>query len=256
LITFGTLGRLGRFANGLFQISGTLGLAIHRGYAYAFPEWKNHDHKERFGSAEDIDLQKYFITNLPRTDAQLPQFNIPWGFHPDIFDHLPDNVSLWGHMQSEKYFKHCLPLVRRVFRMHGEGDHWDAVAIHVRRGDYDNAYHPRIGLEYYEPAIKQFPQGTKFIVFSDEQNKARELLKPMEGHGEFIYSPLTSYLEDFRWMKVCRHFIIANSSFSLMAAILGDSPDKKIVCPSNWFGQAWGQRPETKDLYPENSIII
>jgi hypothetical protein len=64
------------------------------------------------------------------------------------------------------------------------------------------------------------------------------------------------YLEDFRLMKTCRHFVTGNSSFSLMAAILGEAPDKKIVCPSTWFGPAWGQMPETKDLYPENAIVI
>ena len=63
-----------------------------------------------------------------------------------------------------------------------------------------------------------------------------------------------NYLEDFRLMKTCKDFIIANSSYSLMPAILAEHPDKKIVCPSRWFGEIAGINGN--DCYPENSIVI
>lgn len=262
MLTFSALGRYGRFANGLFQIAGTIGLAVKHGYAFGFPEWKNHDHKNRFGSSEDIDLQKYFVNPLPRFDGLLRDFPVQWGYHDHLMQPggLPDNVSLSGHFQSEKYFKHCLPLVMHYFTMKDEGVLQDSVAVHIRRGDYDNAYHTRIGKEYYLEAIKLFPDYTKFTVFSDDQTAATEMFQDLGWgrHFTFYYNFGHSYIEDFRHMKMCRGFICANSSYSLMAAILSEAPDKKIICPSNWFGPAWGPayRDMAKDIYPEGAIIL
>lgn len=250
MLTFAQLGRIGRFANQLFQIAGTIGLARKHGYAYGFPAWKNYDHAERFGSTEDIDLQKYFKNPLPQVDAiGYPDYPVSWGWHDDL--HPPDNVSLSGHLQSEKYFSHCKDIIQHYFTMKEEAPDNDDVAIHVRLGDYDDKYHTRLGADYYINAMSLFPQDTPFKVFSDEPKAAAGLLN---GHGFVYASEGRNYIEDFKLMKTCKHFITGNSSYSLMAAILGKHPDKKVVCPSNWFGPAW--MPETKDLYPQNAIIV
>jgi hypothetical protein len=39
-------------------------------------------------------------------------------------------------------------------------------------------------------------------------------------------------------MKSCRYFVIANSSYSAMAAILGEAKDKRVIAPRPWFGPA------------------
>jgi hypothetical protein len=58
-------------------------------------------------------------------------------------------------------------------------------------------------------------------------------------------------------MKRCKSFITANSSFSFMAALLGDHPDKKIIMPSRWFGpQMPAMGFTTDDIYPEGAIVI
>lgn len=254
MITFSQLGRYGRFANQLFQIAGTIGIALKHGYGYAFPKWINHDHKDRFGSKEDIDLQKYFLHKLPTTDIQLPDHPVAWGYHPDL--HIPDNVSLSGHFQSDKYFKEHRRLIQQVFAMRDEPAPNDRIAIHWRLGDYDDKYHTRLDLDYYIKAMKQFPKGTPAIVFSDDADKAMQMgvqLSELAGSDVHI-SMGRDYISDFRLMKTCKHFITGNSSYSLMAAILGSHPDKKIICPSQWFGPAW--TPETKDLYPEGAIVI
>lgn len=250
MITFSQLGRYGRFANQLFQIAGTIGLATKHGHAYAFPKWINHDHKDRFGSTEDVDLQKYFINPLPTTNIDLPDFPLPWGYHPNI--KIPDGVSLSGHMQSEKYFKHCKDIIQHYFTMKGEHASNDMCAIHVRLGDYDDKYHTRLKQDYYAKAVSQFPRNTTFLVFSDDMKAAIDMLKPVVSF--MTPAPGINYLNDFCLMKSCKHFITGNSSYSLMGAILGMHPDKKIICPSQWFGPAW--TPETKDLYPENAIVI
>lgn len=251
MITFRNLGRLGRFANGMFQIAGTIGVAIANGYKFAFPEWKNYDHRDRFGITEDIEVQKYFVNPLPVGEdlERFPEQWVHWGFHGLSFR---DNISLNGHFQSPKYFNHCIDLVRHYFTMKDEPEQNDYVAIHYRAGDYiddPNAYHPRCSKEYYEKAMASFPNG-KFILFSDDAEYFANMMG--DRYTYFVYA--FDYIESFKKMKRCKSFITANSSYSLMAAILGNHPEKKIVCPSRWFGPVAGITGD--DCYPENAIVI
>lgn len=254
MITNLSIGRYGRFGNMLFQIAAVIGIARRSGQEYGFPPLYNSDHKEKFGSTEDCDLEPHFKHPFPRLEkSPASYFERPysWGYH-DIY--LPKgDWALSGHFQSDKYFRDHMDEVRYVLTMRRECTFQSdpPVAIHVRRGDYDDMYHPRIQSEYYHAAIAKFPRGTRFLVFSDDIEDAKKMLG--EG-GLFTYQTGTDYLTDFAIMKACSGFIIANSSFSLMAAILSTSPGKQIVCPRTWFGPAW--TPSTKDVYPQNSIVL
>lgn len=246
LITFSQLGRYGRLCNGMYQIAGTIGIARRNGFDFAFPEWKNYDHRDRFGSSEDIDLQKYFVNPLPLYDGpELPDRFVHWGYH-DVT--LTESVSLSGHMQSERYFEHCLDEVKWYFRMVDEPSPNDYTAIHVRLGDYDDSYHPRLTMSYYRPAMEHF-HGAKFLVFSDDIKAAREMFG-----GQVEYSEGCDYLADFKLMKTCRNFIIGNSSYSAMAAILGEAKDKQVVAPSPWFGPASNITGE--DIYNPDWTVV
>ena len=132
----------------------------------------------------------------------------------------------------------------------------EAVAIHWRLGDYDDKYHTRLTFDYYLRALRAIGPVERATVYSDERDEAWSLAVRLEKETGIpcALSLGGTYIDDFRSMKTCKHFITGNSSYSLMAAVLGRHPDKKIVCPKNWFGPAWN--PETKDLYPEKAIII
>ena len=56
-------------------------------------------------------------------------------------------------------------------------------------------------------------------------------------------------------MSLCKHNIIANSSFSWWAAWLNQNPDKIVVAPKVWLGPARAD-VDTTDLIPENWIKI
>lgn len=249
MITFLNLGKYGRLGNQMFQIASTIGLAIKNGHSYGFPDWVNHDHLHRFNSQEDISLQKYFKRPLPSLENRsFKAFNIDWGYH-DI--QVPDDVSITGYLQSEKYFMHCRSTILYYFEMHelakidiGKKD----VAIHVRRGDYDNRYHPRLGMDYYSKAMELFP-GYRFFIFSDDI----EDCKTMFGNSvEYVEG--FDYMTDFYLMGRFSNFIIGNSSFSWWPAWICNDPDKKIVAPSNWFGPAYTISP--KDIYCTGWKII
>jgi hypothetical protein len=248
IVTFNSLGRYGRFCNQMFQIAGTIGIARKNGFDFAFPEWKNYDHAERFGSSEDIDLQKYFVNPLPVYNGpQLPDHFVHWGYH-DV--KLTQSCSLSGHLQSFKYFAHCFDEVKWYFRMKEDFGKSDSIALHIRLGDYDNGYHPRLGRDYYDEALSLFDKNHPVNVFSDDMRYAKQT---------FIGSRFRfmdyDYIESFKLMKACRHFIIGNSSYSAMAAILGEAPDKKVIAPSPWFGPKYTDITG-KDIYCDDWTII
>jgi hypothetical protein len=256
IVTYHQLGRYGRFANQLYQIAGTIGIARKNGFDFAFPEWKNYDHAERFGSQEDIDLQKYFENPLPVYQGpQLPDRFVHWGYN-DV--KLTGSCSLSGHMQSVKYFEHCMDEVRYYFRMKDEYPQNDFCAIHVRLGDYDGAYHPRLDMRYYKRAISLMPAGTQFLLFSDEIDKAADMfygvLNSFPG-GNLTLSTNGGTMAEFKLMKSCRHFIIGNSSYSAMAAILGEAKDKRVIAPSPWFGPAYTDITGNDIYCPDWTVI-
>lgn len=255
IVTFSSLGRYGRLANQMYQIAGTIGIARRNGFEFAFPEWKNYDHQEKFGFSEDINVQDYFVNSLPRYDGPaLPDRFVHWGYH-DV--DLSESVSLSGHMQSFKYFAHCFEEVKHYFRMKEEAAN-DYCAIHLRLGDYDDAYHPRLGRSYYEPAMRLFPADQKFLVFSDDILAARRMIEEIKIFNTGItvdYSMDRDYMADFRLMKTCRHFIIGNSTFSSMAAVLGEGEGKKVVAPRPWFGPKYTEITG-EDIYNDDWIVI
>lgn len=185
---------------------------------------------------------------------------------------LRGNFLLEGHWQSERYFSDIADIVRREFRVKAAPDATraslaaqiagtSAVAVHVRRGDYvaspeTGRVHGVCGLDYYRRAVEAIarvePQ-PHFFVFSDDPAWVRQNLhlgfptvlveRPAEG----------SDCEDLRLMSLCRHHIIANSSFSWWGAWLNPNPDKKVIAPQKWFSL---ETRDTRDLIPAGWMRI
>lgn len=252
-------GGLGRFGNQMFTIAGVIGIAIKSGQPFGFPKWTNYDNA-LFGG-EVTDFEQFFENKLPEIPEGLTfnDYGYFWGYR-DIL--LPTGSwSINAHLQSGKYFEHCIDKVRFYFRMKDEQEQNEYVAIHYRAGDYiddEMAYHPRCGIDYYWQAIEKFDKGQKFYFFTDANTD--EMAKDGNWYDFFNYLNISmvhgnNYIEDFKLMKKCKSFIIANSSFSAMAAHLGEHPDKKVVAPKRWFGeQANGLSSE--DIYSKDWVVI
>lgn len=245
-------GGLGRFGNQMFTIAGCIGIATKSGQPFAFPHWKTYDNA-LFGSKVD-DIQAELINPLPELPAGLffNDYGYFWGYRNIT---LPTgNWNIDAHLQSPKFFNHCIELVRHHFTFKNEPEQNEYVAIHYRAGDYiDNleAYHPRQPREYYLKAIEHFPNA-QFELFTDDIYAFQALDLPIDWVSG---SDDKNYIEDFKWMKKCKSFIMANSSFSAMAALLGDHPDKKVIAPKLWFGkQASGLSAE--DIYHKDWIVL
>lgn len=246
------IGNYGRMANGMFQIAGVLGIAKKNNLEPVFPQWINHDHRDRFGSTEDVDLYKHFVHELPPIPQGIqwrPEHGVGWGYHDVTL--APGNWNISGHFQSPRYFENCMDQVRHYFKMKDEPPQNDYVAIHFRGCDYSDGegYHPRMTTDYYGPAMALFP-GEKFLVFSDDIPTARQIFSE-----SVEYSEGRDYIADFRLLKKCRSFIIGNSSFSAMAAILGEHPDKRVIAPRPWFGKKYTSI-DGEDIYGSNWTVV
>lgn len=259
-------GGLGRFGNNCFTIAGVIGTAVKSNQSYGFLPWIVKDN-ELFGGKADC-INDYLLNPLPPFPEMIlasqgvSGYGYFWGYR-DLY--LPTgNWTIDAHMQSEKFFSHCMPLIRDTFRFKDEPEQNDYVAIHYRAGDYiddERAYHPRCSKEYYLEACSKFERYTKFIFFTDKKDfVTHNDFKGNQWYELFNRYDISecqsgNYIEDFKLMKRCKHFITANSSFSLFAAILGEHPEKKIVCPKRWFGEQAGDI-DTIDIYPSGAIII
>lgn len=131
-------------------------------------------------------------------------------------------------------------------------------AIHVRKAgnpvnpdepNYsDNPFYVNLlKTDYYEKAMSYF-SGERFLVFSDDPIWCSEQ-KIFEG-CEISYG---TELEDFNKMASCKNIIIANSSYSYWAALLGPV-DKKVVAPSPSLWYSDGNKERT--VCPSNWIQI
>jgi len=125
------------------------------------------------------------------------------------------------------------------------------IMIHVRRGDYLNHpdYHPVPPSQYYQTAISTII-GTdhnlyKLIVFSDDIPYIKNWHLPKQYDHEII--ELSNVEEVFFLMTMMDHYVIANSSLSLLAYYFRQNQDASLFMPRHWFGPR-GPRFKHDDL--------
>lgn len=181
-------------------------------------------------------------------------------------------VVLDGYWQSLKYFESYSAKIKSEFDIKGEfsREHvqlkkeiyaQNSVAIHIRRGDYlsnphVNSIHGICSDEYYVNAYQELVAAMGDVVpyfFSDDSDAAKKIIQ-LIGKGVLVNEVCPGNdISDFALMKACRHFIIANSTFSWWAAFLGEHATKMVYAPQKWFN---AQEYNTNDLIPSNWIKI
>lgn len=186
--------------------------------------------------------------------------------------HAPGECYLVGYWQSPKYFQRHASVVRTDFtfttpltninaELSEHITHVNAVSMHVRRGDYVSsphnvAKHGVCSLDYYKAAIHYIAEHVEapyYFVFSDDMDWVRANLN-INGHVCYvIHNRGPESYNDMRLMSLCRHHIIANSSFSWWGAWLNPSTAKIVVAPKRWFNE---YPANTGDLFPEEWVTL
>jgi hypothetical protein len=193
-------------------------------------------------------------------------------FDPNFWN-APSQVMLVGYWQSEKYFGEIADQLRRDFTLVKTPDERfsnfeskisevPSVGVHVRRGDYvnnpkTNAFHGLCTLEYYQQAIalisERYGKDLQFFVFTDDPQWVMDNFELTSSYTLIAPSGKGKEADDLILMSRCRHFIIANSSYSWWAAWLGQFTDKMVIAPKHWF-RAEGY--ENVDLIPSDWIRL
>jgi hypothetical protein len=112
-----------------------------------------------------------------------------------------------------------------------------SVAIHIRRGDYlRSTGFESCPLTYYQNAIKIMDQKIKqphYFIFSDDMKWSKEHFSPLP-KVTFIDGEDRPDTLDLQLMQMCKHHIIANSTFSWWGAWLGYSTQQLVIMPMKW----------------------
>lgn len=198
--------------------------------------------------------KRWFARNiLPHHLRPIYREQKQYQFEADILN-TPRNVYLQGYFQNEGYFKPIEPVIRREFQVkeplratnavmanHIKND--NAISIHIRRGDYASnpttrAFHGLLPLTYYQTAVQnitELVESPHFYIFSDDPQWARENLEIDYPTTLVDHNDSSHDYEDLRLMSLCKHHIIANSSFSWWGAWLCENPEKIIYAPKKWL---------------------
>ncbi len=181
-----------------------------------------------------------------------------------------------GYWQNERYFKPIEEQIRKEFilkdslnaqnlNLSNQIRNSNSVSIHFRRLFAESngnvrlsalSKYPILTLDYYYRSFEILTSRYKdlhFFIFSDDPSwvKRNLILKYPATYIE--HSDNAREYEDFFLMSLCKHQIIANSTFSWWAAWLNNNPHKIVIAPLNWVNEP---NYNSSDLIPESWIKI
>jgi hypothetical protein len=191
--------------------------------------------------------EKFFNTHLYQQIEESDDFSV---------EQLSDHALLTGNWQDYRYVQAVATELRKQLQFRNsltkEALQWQqkidnqpvAVALHVRRGDYLKPHVaqmlPPLSWDYYLQAIEQvqqqFGRQAFFYVFSDDTKWCRGQFASMDIPYAIVPNNFENQMfADFQLMTHCRHFVIANSTFSWWGAWLGTAADKQVWTPAQWY---------------------
>ena len=96
---------------------------------------------------------------------------------------------------------------------------------------------------YYARAIKTMNESVNpelYVIFSDDIQWCKENIREMVGNREVVFVDWNKGEQSFRdiqLMTLCKHNIIANSSFSWWGAWLNNHENKVVMAPEVWMNK-------------------
>ncbi|MDR2599836.1 MAG: alpha-1,2-fucosyltransferase [Oscillospiraceae bacterium] len=178
------------------------------------------------------------------------------GYWQDVryFDDIRDDI-LKDYSFNKKLTGKNLEISKKIANIEKQ-----AISIHVRRGDYKGfkIHDICLSIDYYEKAVKEIEErvdNVHYFVFSDDIEWVQESF-------EFLYDKECVYVDwnkgidsyiDMQLMSLCKHNIIANSTFSWWGAYLNKNPNKIILSPKY---QNKPQKIEMLSLPKDFNVLI
>jgi galactoside 2-L-fucosyltransferase 1/2 len=250
-LTFGEIGRYGRLGNQLFQVASTIGIAQTNKLNYTFP---HRIEESTIGGMFDIkgSIPDERLDNIPVIHEVKEEF-----YDVKISSESP-LISLHGYFQSYQYFflhnhelkkvmKFGPSILKNVRAACPEINLPNTLGIHIRRTDYLNYpdLYRVLGSHYYDEALVLLHNNAvpldAIIIASDDITAAKILLRSTRNLQLFnvpiVFSPFSEAVNDFALLSMCKHLVIANSSFSWWAAYLNmlQFHNGSVIAPSPWY---------------------
>lgn len=297
MIGYDRLGTNGRFGNQLFQYAALRGIAAHHGYDWCIPPddhptyanyGMHHPFKEQAPTGfvnRNVSPQAMFsYDNLKALNASTKNVTEScYNFDQDLFDNFEDNCNLDGYLQTERYFKHIENDIRKGLEFKDEiadpcreflSEFDNILFLHVRRGDNVGRedHYSMMTFEYYERALKEFPEDAHVLVCSDDPewcseqeffDSERFLVNTdvpeydhlcLEGDGSHRHSKVP--YTDLCLMSLCNGAVLSASTLGWWGAWLQQNRTNPIVVPEHWYGPVLEAVNNCEDLYPPEWTVI
>lgn len=190
---------------------------------------------------------------------------------------LPKNSTstcalLVGYFQSPKYFNNYKDSIYKLIKIDLKKsilknkisinfNETTYISAHFRFGDYKkypNVY-TLLTKIYYQNALNYIKENVfqelsvLYFCENDSINEVNEIINSLKYDFPNIYFiRADSQLEDWEQMllmSLCKHNIIANSTFSWWGAYLNSNQEKIVCYPSQWFSTETNK--DTSDLFLE-----
>lgn len=259
----------------LIDISGFNGYPLHNGYELKIifnvdiPEASIKQQLSVCYPLRNYRMWQFGRKLLPKRKSIIIE-NIDKQFDKSVLDRNSSAYYL-GYWQTEKYFFDIRETVLNAFtfpsidvdtanfNLIGYIRDKVTVSVHVRRGDYLKINNAQgiCTIDYYQKAITKIKKSVNpdiFLIFSDDIDWCQQNLGDLFNPTETIYVDWNkgenSY-RDMQIMSLCKHNVIANSSFSWWGAWLNRNPSKIVVSPSVWMNGGG-----LHDIIPENWIKV
>ena len=194
-------------------------------------------------------------------------------FNPEVLN-LKAPIYLKGYWNSYKYFNNIRKELLDDFSFKADLNEnnkkiadqillsENSVSLHVRRGDYLTSketlaiFCSPYADGYYNRAIEHIESkvnNPEFFLFSDEPEWVKENLKIKHKTTVVDINKGDNSYWDMKLMSLCKHNIIANSTFSWCGAWLNENPDKIVIAPKAWsYDKAFSH----EDMIPEEWNIF
>ncbi|CAL8144894.1 unnamed protein product [Orchesella dallaii] len=220
-------------------------------------------------------LIHFNVTKFPPGQSQLWVNDEDW--LDGTYNHSYKFLQLSGpsYCQSEMYWKEYELDMHQMFQFRPnalnltriekplkEITSTESVALHVRRGDFLRIDEFTFPTQFHVRAIhlmakmlrkERNVENPVFFVFTDDVKYTKKKFKEFSNIYRFIYLADTNNtsVEDFFLMRLCKHIIFPNSTFSWWAAFLNKNKNKIVITSSfnPHYWKLWKNSKKNKDFY-------
>ena len=175
-------------------------------------------------------------------------YTMQYGPAPLYYNCKKKDIIFYGNFLSPTFFDDIGDLIKKEFQINtpinSENRAYldkildtESVCVHIRRGDFTVPRYAMLNVcqaDYYQKAIDKMRElrgNVHFFVFSNDMEWVKDNID-FGNNVDYVEANSSSEpVEELRLMMNCKHFIIANSSFSWWAQYLSTNSEKVVIAP-------------------------